>query len=213
MVELLNILILQPLMVIYQALFNLIPWFVGGSRIIVFSLLLNLILSPVYRQMEQAARCEREKRAQMAREVNRMKANFKGRERYFYIRAVHRQFGHHPIQALFSSNGLLLQILVFASVFHFLTGPDMLHGWMFGYISDLGQPDGLLWGMHLLPLLMTAINVLSVLYYVKGKAQRFQGTALAVFFLILLYESPAGLVLFWTMNNFWSLLRNMISRP
>ena len=98
---------------------------------------------------------------------------------------------------------------MFATVFQFLSGSQLLDGHAFGQISDLGQPDGLLGGLHLLPLLMTAINVLSVTYYVKDKGQRGQGIALALVFLVLLYASPSGLVLYWTINNLWSLVRNM----
>ena len=209
MFEILDILFLQPLMVIYRWLFDAVPGLDSGPRIIVFALLLNLLLASAYRQMEARAKAGREKLAAMNKEVARMKANFRGRERYFYIRAVHRQFGHHPIHALLSSNELLLQILVFATVFQFLSGSQLLDGHAFGQISDLGQPDGLLGGLHLLPLLMTAINVLSVTYYVKDKGQRGQGIALALVFLVLLYASPSGLVLYWTINNLWSLVRNM----
>lgn len=209
MFEILNILFLQPLMVIYRWLFDVVPGLDPGPRIIVFALLLNLLLAPAYRQMEARAKAGQEKLAAMNKEVARMKANFRGRERYFYIRAVHRQFGYHPIHALLSSSELLLHILVFATVFQFLSGSRLLDGHAFGQISDLGQPDGLLGGLHLLPLLMTAINVLSVTYYVKDKGQRGQGIALALVFLVLLYASPSGLVLYWTINNLWSLVRNM----
>lgn len=140
-----------------------------------------------------------------------MKTHFKGRERYFYVRAVHRQFHHHPIQSLLSSNELFLQLLVFFTVYHFLSQPDLLAGIPFGHINDLGRPDGLLAGINLLPLLMTAINAVSVLYYVRDPGKRLQAVSLAMVFLVLLYASPAGLVLYWTMNNFWSLIRNMLT--
>jgi hypothetical protein len=158
MFGLIDTLFLQPLMVIYRAFFFAVPELDVGQRVIFFAVLLNLLLAPAYRQMEVRARASREKLATMNREVARMKANFHGRERYFYIRAVHRQFGHHPIQALFSSNELMLQILVFATVFQFLSGGQLLAGHAFGQISDLAQPDRLLGGMHLLPLLMTTTS-------------------------------------------------------
>lgn len=216
MMALLDTLFLQPLMLIYRAMLDLpmglgLGWGVGG-RIVAFSIMLNLLLHPLYQQMEAGARAGREQRGRMARELQRMKTHFKGRERYFYVRAVHRQFHHHPIQSLLTSNELFLQLLVFATVFHFLSQPLLLDGMPFGRIGDLGKPDGLLAGIHLLPLLMTGINAISVFYYVKDPAKRTQGIALALLFLTLLYASPSGLVLYWTMNNFWSLLRNMLAR-
>lgn len=212
MYELLDVLFLQPLMVIYQALFRFPDWLSTGGQIIAFAIMLNLLLSPVYRQMEVRARLDRQKREPMAREVARMKANFRGRERYFYVQVTHRQYRYHPIQALITSNELFLQIFVFASVFHFLSSPGLLNGATFGPIADLSQPDGLLGTINFLPLLMTAVNIMSVLCYIKERNQRLQAIALALVFLVLLYPSPAGLVLYWTINNCWSLLRNMISR-
>jgi membrane protein insertase Oxa1/YidC/SpoIIIJ len=214
MTVLLDTLLLQPLMVIYRALLDL-PMHLGlnwgvGERVIAFSVMLNLFLHSMYRQMESGARKGREQRERMDKELRRMKTHFKGRERYFYVRAVHRQFHHHPIQSLFTSNELFMQLLIFASVYHFLAQPGLLDGMPFGRIDDLSKPDGLLAGINLLPLLMTGINAISVLYYVKDSGQRTRALALALGFLVLLYTSPAGLVLYWTMNNFWSLLRNML---
>ena len=216
MMALLETLTLQPLMVIYRALLDL-PMHMGlnwgvGERIMAFSVMLNLLLHSLYRQMEAGARKGREQRERMDKELRRMKTHFKGRERYFYVRAVHRQFHHHPIQSLLTSNELFLQLLIFASVYHFLAQPGLLDGMSFGRIDNLGKPDGLLAGINLLPLLMTGINAISVLYYIKDSGQRTQALALALGFLVLLYASPAGLVLYWTMNNFWSLLRNMLTR-
>lgn len=208
----LDIILLQPLMVIYRALLDFPSWLDMGGKIVAFSIMINLLLHPLYRQMEANARSGRVHRDRMDREVARIKKHFKGRERYFYVRAVHRQFHYHPIQSLVSSNELFLQLLVFFTVYHFLSQPGLLTGIHFGQVNDLGKPDGLLAGFNLLPLLMTAINTISVLYYVKDPAKRLQAIALALVFLVLLYASPAGLVLYWTMNNFWSLLRNMLTR-
>lgn len=212
MMAILDIILLQPLMVIYRALLDFPSWLDMGGKIVAFSITINLLLHPLYREMETRARAGRVQRERMDREVTRMKTHFKGRERYFYVRAVHRQFHYHPIQSLVSSNELFLQLLVFFTVYHFLSQPGLLAEMSFGQIDDLGKPDGLLVGINLLPLLMTGINAISVLYYVKDPAKRLQAIALALVFLVLLYASPAGLVLYWTMNNFWSLLRNMLAR-
>ena len=57
---------------------------------------------------------------------------------------------------------------------------------------------------------MTAVNLLSGALYAKGllfkeKAQLY---GIALLFLVLLYNSPACLVLYWTMNNVFSLIKN-----
>jgi len=211
--SLLDSLFLQPLMLIYSAIFAWLPEEIGtGFRLIGFSIVLNLVLAPVYAQMERRSRQGRVVKQQVARDVARMKKHFRGRERYFYVRAVHRQHRYHPISDLLGSADLFVQILVFATVFRYLSGLDALAGTSFGPVADLSRPDALLGGVNLLPVLMTAINAGAVFSYVDDRGRRLQALALAAIFLVLLYGSPSGLVLYWTTNNLFSLIRNLVGR-
>jgi membrane protein insertase Oxa1/YidC/SpoIIIJ len=213
MLEVLDLLFVQPLLPIYSFLYELpAPWLSPGGRIIVFSLLLNLALQPIYSHMELRSRRTRLVRQQVAADVARMKRHFRGRERYFYIRAVYRQHRYHPISEVLGSADLFVQILVFMTVFRYLSGLDALAGQSFGPVADLSRPDGLLAGINLLPFVMTAINAAVVYYYVEDPGKRLQAWILAAIFLVLLYGSPAALVLYWTANNVFSLARNLIQR-
>jgi membrane protein insertase Oxa1/YidC/SpoIIIJ len=215
MLDALYHLFVGPLMLIYSFVYHLPEGWLGvepGAQLIVFAVLLNLALMPLYAQMEQRSAATRAVRQQVASEVARMKRHFRGRERYFYIRAVYRNYRYHPISELLGSADLLVQILVFVTVFHFLSGLDAVAGQAYGPIADLSRPDGLLGGVNLLPLLMTAINAGSAYYYVDDRNKRLQAWALAAVFLVLLYRSPAALVLYWTTNNLFSLVRNVLSR-
>ncbi len=207
-------LLIQPLMVIYDQVFGAIAANVPGPgwALIAFGLVLNLVLTPVYFQMEKAGREYTRARARVEEEVARIRAHYRGRERYYYIRTVHRHYGFRPLTVVFTSGDLYLQILVFATVYRFISGLDALSGASFLAIPDLSRPEGLLWGIHLLPILMTMANVLSAITYGGGKAKRRQAFVLAAFFLVLLYRSPSGLVLYWTTNNVFSLIRNLLER-
>jgi membrane protein insertase Oxa1/YidC/SpoIIIJ len=213
MLHFLHDLLVLPLMQLYATLFD-VPafWLSVGGRILFFSVVINLILAPLYSQMELRSRAGRAKRAVVAQDVQRMRRFFRGRERYFYIQAVYRQHDFRPLSQLWASGDLLLQIVVFASVFHFLRGLESLQGASFGPLADLSKPAALLGGFNLLPLLMTVINVAAVMAYVEDRARRLQAGALALLFLVLLYASPSGLVLYWTMNNLFSLVRNLLRR-
>jgi membrane protein insertase Oxa1/YidC/SpoIIIJ len=59
---------------------------------------------------------------------------------------------------------------------------------------------------------MTVANLGSAIFYVEDVARRRQAFALAIVFLVLLYGSPSGLVLYWTTNNVFSLLRTLVGR-
>ena len=137
---------------------------------------------------------------------------YKGRERYFYTRAVHRQFRYHPFQAVTGAGDLYLQVALFAVAYRFLSHEPLLQGEPFGLIADLSMSDGLLFGINLLPIVMTLANVASALVYTRDHRQRRNAILLALAFWVLLRTSPSGLVLYWTCNNLFSLLRNIVVR-
>lgn len=212
--EFLDNLFLRPLMLICEGLFLWILSLVRspGVALILLGICVNLLLLPLYFQMERSGRRERERRSAMTREIARIKGAFKGRERYFYIQTIHHHFQYQPLRALFTASDLFLQVIVFSTAYRYLKDLALLEGVPFLGIADLGEPDGLLSGVHLLPLLMTLANLASVLYYVDDKGKRRQGFFLALIFLVLLYSSPSGLVLYWTSSNVFSWLRNLIAR-
>lgn len=207
-------LFIQPLMLIYAAVFGWIQRQSPdtGWSLIAFGILLNLALLPVYAQMEAAGREGARNLDAMNAEIARMKAHYRGRERFYYVRTVQRVFGHRPISVVWRSGDLWLQVLVFATVYRFLAAHPDLAGARFMGISDLAQPDALLWGANLLPILMTAFNVASAVVYGRNAASRRNAFVLAGLFLVLLYRSPAGLLLYWTTNNAFSLARNLAVR-
>lgn len=66
--------------------------------------------------------------------------------------------------------------------------------------------------LNLLPIVMTLINIVSSAIYLKGLTLRdkLQTYALSLIFLVLLYNSPSGLVLYWTLNNLFALVKNVL---
>ena len=208
LISILDLLLLEPLERIYGWIFDGVYDWAGTpeAALVGLSIALNLVLLPIYYQMERAGRVSANRQAAMDKEVARMKANFEGRERYYYVKAVHRQFGYRPISAVFRSGDLFLQILVFATVFRYIADqPYALDG-------PLSQPDGALFGLNLLPILMTLASIASAIVYDADPKRRRQSFVLAALFLVLLYASPAALVLYWTSNSVFSLLRNLIKR-
>lgn len=210
--EFLYFIIILPLMKIYGLVYEfLLPESLGeGWRLIVFSLLINFLLIPIYAQMELLSREKKLVKESVEKDVKRLKKHFRGRELYYYIRTAYRQNHYNILSTFLGSADLFIQILVFATVFRFLSSYELLQGVSFGPIPNLGAPDHLLWGLNLIPILMTALNMLSVLVYIKDRKQRYKGWVISIFFLVLLYQSPSGLVIYWTTNNLFSLIRNII---
>lgn len=182
------------------------------------SLVTSVATLPLYSIAEKLQRAERETRRKLAPGIQKIKAVFKGDERYMILSTYYRQNHYHPIYALRNSLSLLIQIPFFIAAFNFLSKLEQLNGQGFLFINDLGAPDGMLQflgiSIHVLPIIMTIINILSGILYTKDFALRdkLQTYGISIVFLLLLYNSPSGLVLYWTLNNIFSLFKNIFHR-
>jgi YidC/Oxa1 family membrane protein insertase len=183
-----------------------------GLAIITLSLAFNLALLPAYHLAEKVQNRERDIQRRMAPKIEEFKFAFKGEERYWMLRALYRQHGYHPVYALRGLLPLAIQIPFFIATFGLLSDYKPLLGQGFMGIEDLGKPDHLLFGVNLMPILMTALNVLAVHFYSRQLPDRekLQSYAIALIFLVLLYKSPAGLVLYWTVNNLISVIKSFL---
>jgi len=190
-------------------------WFGSiGVAILIVSVAVSTFVLPVYLMAEKQQCRQREIEKGLKDGVDRIKSVFKGAERFMLLSTYYRQNNYHPIFALRNSLELLIQIPFFIAAYHFLHNLEMLKGAPFLFIRDLGSPDKLLFGLNILPIAMTAINVISVIIYAYAKdlaaKDKIQLYATAGVFLVLLYNSPAGLVLYWTSNNIYNLVKNII---
>lgn len=220
MLSTLYLLIIYPielfLELVFSVLYDIRPS--ACLAIIGVSLVVNLLLLPLYNRADQISREERDRQEAMSRWVKHIRGVFKGDERFMILQAYYRKQGYRPIYSLRSSISLLLQIPFFIAAYHFLSNLDLLNGYAFHFIKDLGQPDGLLVlggiTINLLPVIMTLINGISIAVYTKGASfrERLQLCVMALLFLVLLYDSPSGLVIYWTMNNIFSLVKNVAGR-
>jgi YidC/Oxa1 family membrane protein insertase len=157
---------------------------------------------------------ERNIQKKLASKIAKIKAVFSGDERYMILSTYYRQNHYHPVYAMRGTFGLLIQIPFFIAAYSYLSHLATLRGASFLFISDLGKPDALipiLGGLHLLPILMTLINIITGAIYTKGLGakDKIQLYGIALIFLLLLYNSPSGLVLYWTLNNVFSLVKTV----
>lgn len=186
-----------------------------GISVIGVSLVFTLLCLPLYVVAEHWQEIERETQLGMKSQISRIKKAFKGDEQYMMLTTYYRQRHYHPLMALRSSFGLLIQIPFFIAAYSFLSHLQQLQGASFLFIKDMGSPDTIFrigsFPVNILPLAMTAINIVSGLIYSKGHEARekIQIFVSAGIFLVLLYNMPAGLVLYWTMNNIFSTLKNI----
>ena len=215
--EALYAIILYPIVQIIEVAYKLFSQLFNNTGIAVMgvSFVVTVLCLPLYIVAERWQQLERDTQARLKSGVDRIKAVFKGDEQYMILSTYYRQNHYHPMMALRSSFGLLIQVPFFMAAYSCLSNLPALQGQSFLFIRDMGAPDALFtigdFGVNVLPIAMTLINIAAGAIYTKGfpfkeKAQIY---GMALLFLVILYNSPAGLVLYWTMNNVFSLVKNI----
>ena len=217
-------LLIGPLELFFEAVYCLADHVLEnpGLSIVVLSLAMNFLVLPLYRRADAMQAEQRETELRMKPWVDKIRSSFTGDERFMMLQTYYRQNGYKQTDALKGSVSLLLEVPFFIAAYRFLSGLNVLQGVGFGPIRDLSVPDGLISlgtvQVNILPILMTAVNLVSAGIYLKGfpLKSKVQTVGMALIFLVLLYDSPAGLVLYWTLNNVFSLVKNIfykLKRP
>ncbi len=212
-------LIIGPLKMLFELIFALINRFGSpGISIVALSLCMNLLVLPLYRRADAIQDEEREAEARLAPGVEHIRRTFHGDQRFMTLQTYYRQNHYSQTHALKGALPLVLEIPFFIAAYQFLSGLNLLKNASFGPIQDLSAPDGLLViagvAINVLPILMTVINLISSEIYMHGAPlkSKLQLYVMALVFLFFLYSSPAGLTMYWTLNNLFSLVKNLIVR-
>ncbi|MBO4687565.1 MAG: membrane protein insertase YidC [Clostridiales bacterium] len=211
-------LIISPITLLFQAVYYFSCYILGncGAAIFPLSLVVSLLLLPFYNRADAIQAEERERQKKMQPYIDHIKKTFHGDKRFMILQNYYRINHYKPIYSLRSSIALLLQIPFFIAAYSFLSNLAELQRTSFGILQNLGRPDALLsvgsYHINILPILMTLVNILSSEIYAKGLSlkDRIRMHALALIFLVLLYSSPSGLVMYWTLNNLFSLFKNIV---
>ena len=212
--NILYLLIIKPIEAVLGFLFRSYVSLTGsyGISIILLSLSVTIIMFPLFYIAEVWKRKEQAVEKRMKKRLSYIKRYYTGQKRYCMIKATHRLEGYTAASSFRTSFGLLIQIPFFFAAYHLLSHYEPYRGVGWLFIRDFAVPDGLLWGLNLLPIAMTVINIVSSSIYMKGSRAKdiVELYVMAGVFLLLLYASPAALVLYWTMNNVFSVGKSLI---
>lgn len=210
--------IVGPLKLIFEIIYSIAFRVVRnpGLSIVFLSLAVNILVLPMYNSADRVQQRQKEIEKKLQPEIDHINRTFKGDEKYMMLQTFYRQNHYKPTDQLKGTISLLLQIPFFIAAYEFLSNLEMLKGVSFGPIRDLSVPDSMFtigtFNVNVLPILMTVINLVSSFIYTRGSKlkDKIQLVAMALFFLVFLYTSPSGVVFYWTLNNLFSLLKNIL---
>lgn len=218
--ELLSFLTIKPLELIFETIYAIADSISHNAfiSIALLSIGMNLLVMPLYARADKIQADENAKQKRMEHWVKHIKKTFHKEERLMMLQTYYRQNDYKPYSSLLQTIPLLLQVPFFIAAYRFLSSLSLLEGTSLGPIRDLSLPDAVFqiggFPINVLPILMTVINIASGIIYTKNQPLRtkIQVYGIAVLFMVLLYNSPSGLVLYWTFNNIFSLIKNIITK-
>ena len=190
----------------------------GNFWIMLFgaSFVVSLCCLPFYLYAEYLHEQERAIQDKMKTKVENIKKTFKGSQKYMMLSTYYKQNGYHPIMGLRCSFSLLLQIPFFIAAYIYFSHLPLFEGQALWFINDLSKPDSIItigsFPINICPVIMTIINIIAGQVYTTEMTmnEKVQLYLMSLFFLVLLYFSPSGLVIYWTFNNIFSLVKNII---
>jgi len=181
-----------------------------GISLILLSFAVSVCLAPFYYLtgiLEGKERAIKQRLEPFIQKINTIKDP---EIRHSQLRELYKSFSYYPFYALRSLASLFIQIPMLFAAYGVLT-KNPLNGEQFLFISDLGKPDFFLFGINLLPMVMTAINAASVFISTEAKSkERRQGIFIAMVFFVLLYTQNSALLIYWTFNQFFNFVRYAI---
>lgn len=201
--------LVSPFIKIYKALYLFLFDTIGdyGVSLVLLSFVTFLILLPFNKKAQQLQRKERKLQAVLAPQIEKIKKNYSGQEQYEKLKRLYHRYAYHPLYAMRSVVGVLLQLPFLATAYYMLSGLPDIQGVAWGFIQNLGTPDHLLGGINLLPFIMTLVTIAYAFVMPNlSKKERLQSVIIGLVFLVLLYSAPSALLIFWTSNLLWSLL-------
>lgn len=210
--------LMRPITWLLTKLMNFFSSFIPnlGVVIILMALVIKGILSPL--SIKAAVSMRKTQLAQPKQKMIQEKYKDNPQKQQEEMMKFYKKEGINPMGGCLP---MILQIPVFFSLFRLLSGTVELRGASFLWIKDLTLPDTLFTmdlpllpdQFNLLPIIMTILQLISMKLQ-TGRTQKMGGAAqnpmnsylMPVMFLFLFWNMPAGLTLYWTIQNVYSIV-------
>lgn len=199
-----------------------------GLAIIVLVLIVKVLLYPLSHWAIKNQAKSMAEQARIKPDLQRINEKFKddpqrkGQE----IMKLYREHGINPLGAMRGCVPALLQMPIFIALYVLLAESVELRGQEFLWIANLTAPDQLLpfgftlpllgwYSFNLLPILMAATQYISskmMMTNIDDPMQRQMLVMMPVMFTIFMYNMPAGLMLYWTVQNVWTIGQTVLTK-
>ncbi len=203
---------------------NIFAWFLKflhryiknyGVVIIIFSLILKLVLHPLtHKQLSSSLKMQK-----LQPQVQQIQQQYKNdpKRAQAEVAALYKEAGTNPISGCMLP--MLIQMPIFISLYNVLRySLDMRNAHFVGWLTDLSEPDPYM----ILPILMGVFMILQSLLMQPPKqnldemddkqkaaaqSSKMMMWVMPIFMFFIFRNMPAGLVLYWTIFNVFSVIQ------
>lgn len=201
--------LIMPFQGIYRIFSNI---FTLGYALIAFSIFISVLLSPLNKWANEQRTKELKIQKVIAPQIANINSTYKGKKRSDELSSLYKRYSYNPLLSLRQSMNALVQVPILLVAFYVLKDFKPLQEYSFWGIKDLSNPDPLLFGLPLLPFVMTAVNLLTTKVSPFTSKEKRQAYIIAFFFLVILFYAPSALLIYWTCNNIISLVKVIYKR-
>lgn len=202
----------KPLLWLLNRLYRLIPNY--GVAIILLTIMVRMVFWPVTRKSTESMK----KMQQIQPEVTKLREKYKDNPQKMN-QEVMLLYRRHNVNPMMGCLPMLIQIPVFIALFTVLRSAVELRFAPFLWIRDLSEPEGLLAGVLPLPLNILPLFMAATMFW----QQKLTPTAgdpqqqkvmmfMPLFMLVLLYNMPSALVLYWSVSQCLSILQLVLQK-
>jgi membrane protein insertase Oxa1/YidC/SpoIIIJ len=135
-------------------------------------------------------------------EVRKLKDTLRGEKLFLATEKIYKNHNYHPIHSIVMGAEILVMLPVLISAILLFTKSGFLTDQSFLIINDLSQPDQLVSSLNILPIIMFTITLVdAITRYRYDKVRQYRFLFISFVMLILVYNLPSGLILYWIGNN------------
>ena len=202
--------------------YSLVPNY--GVAIIIMTLIVKVVLFPfTHKSYESTSRMQA-----LTPKINEIKEKYKDTPTKMNAEMADL-YKREKVNPMGGCLPMLLQMPIFIALYGLLTKHFDLRGAVFiqGWIIDLSGPESILYFGNLfqIPLLgWTDIRLLPILFTITmiisqklmqspgadaagGSSMKMMTTMMPVMFFFMMYNAPSGLLLYWTITNFFTMIQ------
>ena len=198
---------------IHSLLVFVAPSWAWGWAIIVVTIIIKLLIWPLTAVQTRSAK----RMAQIQGPLKEMRERYKDNPQRMQQETI-KLFREHKVNPMAGCLPLLVQLPIFIGLFYMLRSAPELRFAPFLWFDDLSAPDtvGYLgsFPIHILPLLMGATMMLQMRLAPSPSADPMQRRIfqfMPLIFLVFCYAFPSGLVLYWTVQNLFTILQQWLT--